>query len=67
MEFSLSEFEPVGDRVHVAVAEPEGVNVGLVVGSTGALLVDTGSSPSRAAPSGPRPKPWPGAWPGASP
>ena len=47
MEFSLSEFEPVGDRVHVAVAEPEGVNVGLVVGSTGALLVDTGSSPEQ--------------------
>ena len=47
MEYSLGTFVPVADRVHVAVAEPEGVNVGLVVGSTGALLVDTGSSPEQ--------------------
>lgn len=47
MEYSLGPFVPVADRVHVAVAEPEGVNVGLVVGSTGALLVDTGSSPEQ--------------------
>ena len=31
--------------VYRAVAEPESVNLGLVVGRTGALLVDTGSSP----------------------
>ena len=47
MEYSLGPFVPVADRVHVAVAEPEGVNVGVVVGSSGALLVDTGSSPDQ--------------------
>ncbi len=45
MDFSLGPFEPVADRVYVATAEPAAVNVGLVVGSTGALVVDTGSSP----------------------
>ncbi len=44
MEFSQGEFVPVADRVYVGVAEPEAVNIGLVVGTTGALLVDTGSS-----------------------
>ena len=33
--------------VFVAVAEPESVNLGLVVGSERALLVDTGSSPAQ--------------------
>lgn len=47
MEFSLGEFEAVADRVYVAVAEPESVNIGLVVGTTGALLIDTGSSPEQ--------------------
>lgn len=47
MQFSLGPFEPVADRVYVAVAEPATVNVGLVVGTTGALLVDTGSSPAQ--------------------
>ena len=47
MTFSLSEFEPVADRVYRAVAEPEAVNLGLVVGTTGALVVDTGSSPAQ--------------------
>lgn len=47
MEFSLSAFEEVADRVYRVVAEPEAVNVGLVVGSTGALVVDTGSSPAQ--------------------
>ena len=32
-----------------AVAEPESVNLGLVVGSERALLVDTGSSPAQGA------------------
>ena len=45
MEFCLSEFKPVADRVYVAVAEPASVNIGLVVGRTGALVIDTGSSP----------------------
>ena len=47
VEFSLGSFEPVADRVHVAVAQPASVNIGLVVGTTGALLVDTGSSPAQ--------------------
>lgn len=44
---SLSAFEPVADGVFVAVAEPAGVNLGLVVGTDSALLVDTGSSPAQ--------------------
>ncbi|MDO5534859.1 MAG: MBL fold metallo-hydrolase [Propionibacteriaceae bacterium] len=47
MDFSLSAFEPIADRVYRAVAQPEAVNIGLVVGTTGALLVDTGSSPEQ--------------------
>lgn len=47
VEFSLGSFEAVGDRVYVAVAQPASVNIGLVVGSTGALVVDTGSSPAQ--------------------
>lgn len=47
MQFSLGEFEPIADRVHVAVAEPASVNIGLVVGDTGALVIDTGSSPEQ--------------------
>jgi len=49
VQFSLGAFEPIADRVYVAVAEPEAVNIGLVVGTTGALLVDTGSSPEQGA------------------
>ncbi len=45
--FALGPWEPVADGVWVAVAEPEAVNLGLVVGTTGALLVDTGSSPAQ--------------------
>lgn len=37
----------VAPGVHVCVAEPDGVNLGLVVGATGALLVDTGSTPAQ--------------------
>ncbi len=48
-EASLSEFKPVADSVFVAVAEPAGVNVGLVVGDESALVVDTGSSPAQGA------------------
>jgi glyoxylase-like metal-dependent hydrolase (beta-lactamase superfamily II) len=44
---SLGPWRPVADRVWLAVAEPDAVNLGLVVGDTGALLVDTGSSPSQ--------------------
>lgn len=47
MDFSLGPFESIADRVFVATAEPAAVNVGLVVGTTGALVVDTGSSPDQ--------------------
>lgn len=49
MQFSLGEFGPVADGVFVAVAEPAGVNIGLVVGPSGSLVVDTGSSPEQGA------------------
>lgn len=44
---SLSPWRSVADGVWVCVAEPATVNLGLVVGSTGALLVDTGSTPEQ--------------------
>ena len=47
--FSLGEFRPVADQVYVAVAEPAAVNIGLVVGPTGCLVIDTGSSPAQGA------------------
>lgn len=47
--FSLSPFESVADGVYRAVAEPAAVNIGLVVGTTEALVVDTGSSPEQGA------------------
>jgi len=37
----------VAPGVHVMVAEPDGVNLALVVGRDGALLVDTGSTPAQ--------------------
>jgi glyoxylase-like metal-dependent hydrolase (beta-lactamase superfamily II) len=43
--FSQGPWREVADGVYVCVAEPDAVNLGLVVGSGGALLVDTGSSP----------------------
>lgn len=49
MQFSLGEFVPVADGILVAVAEPAGVNIGLVVGPSGCLVVDTGSSPEQGA------------------
>ncbi len=49
VHFSLGDFEPVADGVFVAVAEPAGVNIGLVVGPAGSLVVDTGSSPAQGA------------------
>ncbi|MFP5415688.1 MAG: MBL fold metallo-hydrolase [Actinomycetes bacterium] len=47
MEFNLGQFLPVADRVWRAVAHPAAVNIGLVVGGAGALVVDTGSSPAQ--------------------
>jgi glyoxylase-like metal-dependent hydrolase (beta-lactamase superfamily II) len=41
---ALGPWREVRSGVHVAVAEPESVNLGLIVGSQRTLLVDTGSS-----------------------
>lgn len=48
-EFRLGEWRAVADRVYVAVAEPESVNIGLVLGTDAALVIDTGSSPEQGA------------------
>ena len=45
--FTLRPWREVATGVFVTVAEPEAVNLGLVVGSERALLVDTGSSPAQ--------------------
>ncbi|HQD60636.1 MAG TPA: MBL fold metallo-hydrolase [Propioniciclava tarda] len=47
MEFSLGPFELVGDRVWRAVAEPASVNIGLVAGRDGCVVIDTGSTPAQ--------------------
>ncbi|SDB86761.1 Glyoxylase, beta-lactamase superfamily II [Raineyella antarctica] len=44
---SLGPWEQVGDRTWRAVAQPEAVTIGLVAGSEGALVIDTGSSPAQ--------------------
>ncbi len=44
---ALGPWRELRSGVYVAVAEPESVNLGLVVGSQRALLVDTGSSPTQ--------------------
>jgi glyoxylase-like metal-dependent hydrolase (beta-lactamase superfamily II) len=46
-EFALGAWQELRPGIYRAVAEPESVNVGLVVGRDGALLVDTGSSPEQ--------------------
>jgi glyoxylase-like metal-dependent hydrolase (beta-lactamase superfamily II) len=43
----LSDWMRVRDDVWRLVAQPEHVNIGLVVGETGALLIDTGSWPEQ--------------------
>lgn len=48
-DFSLGEWRRVADGIYTAVAEPEAVTVGLIVGDTAALVVDTGSSPQQGA------------------
>jgi glyoxylase-like metal-dependent hydrolase (beta-lactamase superfamily II) len=40
-------WRPVRDGVYVTTLEPASVNCGLVVGTSGALLIDTGSSPAQ--------------------
>ena len=49
MQFSLTPFEELRPGIWRAVAQPAGVNIGLIAGSTGALVVDTGSSPAQGA------------------
>ncbi|HEY5821072.1 MAG TPA: MBL fold metallo-hydrolase [Propionibacteriaceae bacterium] len=49
VEFALGAWREVAPGVHVAIAEPETVNLGLIVGSERVLLVDTGSSPTQGA------------------
>jgi glyoxylase-like metal-dependent hydrolase (beta-lactamase superfamily II) len=45
--FSLGEFHELRPGILVAVAEPAGVNIGVIVGNTGCLVIDTGSSPEQ--------------------
>jgi glyoxylase-like metal-dependent hydrolase (beta-lactamase superfamily II) len=44
---ALQPWREVRSGVYVAAAEPESVNLGLIVGSRRTLLVDTGSSPAQ--------------------
>jgi glyoxylase-like metal-dependent hydrolase (beta-lactamase superfamily II) len=44
---ALGPWRQVRSGVYVAVAEPESVNLGLIVGSQRTLLVDTGSTPAQ--------------------
>ncbi|WP_231979113.1 MBL fold metallo-hydrolase [Tessaracoccus coleopterorum] len=41
------EWTPVTPSIFVTTVEPHGVNVGLVVGSEAALLVDSGNTPEQ--------------------
>lgn len=43
------EWAPVSERVFVTTVEPHRVNVGLVVGRDGAMLIDTGNTPKQGA------------------
>jgi glyoxylase-like metal-dependent hydrolase (beta-lactamase superfamily II) len=47
LTFSIGPWRELRSGVYRAVAEPDSVNLGLIVGSQRALLVDTGSSPSQ--------------------
>jgi glyoxylase-like metal-dependent hydrolase (beta-lactamase superfamily II) len=47
--FSLSPFVELRPGVYRAIAEPAAVTIGLVVGTNGALVIDTGSSPAQGA------------------
>jgi glyoxylase-like metal-dependent hydrolase (beta-lactamase superfamily II) len=47
IEFALGPWRELRPGIFRAVAEPESVNLGLVVGTESALLVDTGSSPEQ--------------------
>jgi hypothetical protein len=45
--FAVGAWRELAAGVYLATAEPESVNIGLVVGTKTALLVDTGSSPAQ--------------------
>jgi glyoxylase-like metal-dependent hydrolase (beta-lactamase superfamily II) len=45
--FVVEAWRELAAGIYLATAEPESVNIGLVVGSESALLVDTGSSPAQ--------------------
>jgi glyoxylase-like metal-dependent hydrolase (beta-lactamase superfamily II) len=45
--FAVGPWRELAAGVYLATAEPESVNIGLVVGIKSALLVDTGSSPAQ--------------------
>ena len=47
--FTFDAWRPVRDGVYVCVAQPEGVNIGCVLGADRALLIDTGSCPDQGA------------------
>ena len=47
MNHSEGEWQPVADGVWRLVAEPDAVTIGLIAGETGAVLVDTGSTPAQ--------------------
>ncbi|MDR0435531.1 MAG: MBL fold metallo-hydrolase [Propionibacteriaceae bacterium] len=47
--FSIGEWTQIAPAAYRAVAEPETVNIGLVLGSKHVLLVDTGSCPAQGA------------------
>jgi len=46
-EIALGSWRELKPGIYRAVAEPESVNLGLVVGTESALLIDTGSSPAQ--------------------
>ena len=46
---SEGSWQPVADGVFRLVAEPDSVNIGLIVGSESALLIDCGSTPAQGA------------------
>ena len=47
VRFAVAPWREIRSGVYVAVAEPESVNLGLIVGAERTLLVDTGSNPDQ--------------------
>lgn len=46
---SIGDWRELAPGIHVVTCEPDNVNVGLIVGTETAMLVDTGSTPSQGA------------------